>query len=126
MRYVIAVKNSVYGAQGAFTAYQLAQAIVAQGNEISQIFFLQEGVNNGNVFVYPANDEFNLVKAWQELSQNYNIPLHLCIAASQRRGIVDNSTALLPTQMNLADNFVIAGLGEFMQATLQADRLVTL
>jgi len=126
MRYVIAVRQAVYGTQGAFTAYQFAQDVIAQGNEISQIFFLQEGVNNGNAFVYPANDEFNLVKAWQAFSQQHNVPLHLCIAASQRRGIVDNSTALLATQMNLADNFVIAGLGEFMQATLQADRLVTL
>ncbi|PVX42687.1 tRNA 2-thiouridine synthesizing protein D [Pasteurella langaaensis DSM 22999] len=126
MRYVIAVKNSVYGAQGAFSAYQLAQEIVERGHEISQIFFWQDGVSNANDFVHPANDEFNLVKAWQEFSQQYNIPLHLCISASQRRGIVDNLTALLPSQRNLADYFVLAGLGEFMQATLEADRVVTL
>lgn len=126
MRYVLAVKQPVYGAQGAFAAYQFAQQLLARGNEINQIFFFQDGVSNGNGFVYPANDEFNLVKAWQKLSQTYNIPLHLCVAASQRRGIVDKLTALSPEQTNLADSFIIAGLGEFIKATLQADRVVTL
>lgn len=126
MRYVIAIKQPVYGSQGAFAAYQFATEVIAQGHEIRQIFFFQDGVSNGNKFVYPANDEFNLVKAWQTLSQQYNVPLNLCVAAGQRRGIVDKSTALSPEDSNLADGFVIAGLGEFITATLQADRVVTL
>ena len=125
MRYVIAVKQPVYGAQGAFLAYQFAQELITQGHEIRQIFFFQDGVSNGNEFVYPANDEFNLIKAWQQFSQQHNVPLHLCVAASQRRGIVDKLTALSPEQHNLAEGFVIAGLGEFSQAVLKADQLIT-
>lgn len=126
MRYVIAIKQPVYGSQGAFSAYQFARQVIAQGNDISQIFFFQDGVSNGNKFVYPANDEFNLVKAWQALSQQHKVPLNLCVAASQRRGVVDKLTAFSPEETNLAEGFVIAGLAEFIMATLQADRVVTL
>ncbi len=40
MRYVIAVKSPIYGKQGAFLAYQFADALIKKGHEISQIFFL--------------------------------------------------------------------------------------
>ncbi|MDE3958518.1 sulfurtransferase TusD, partial [Glaesserella parasuis] len=39
MRYVLAVKHGVYGSQGAYLAYQVAQAqaLLAQGHRIEQI-----------------------------------------------------------------------------------------
>ncbi|UXN36442.1 sulfurtransferase complex subunit TusD [Avibacterium paragallinarum] len=126
MRYVLAIKQPVYGSQGAFLAYQFAQALLGKGHQISQVFFFQNGVSNGNGFVYPANDEFNLQQAWQTLSQQHQIPLHLCIAASQRRGVVDALSSKDKQQSNLADGFVLAGLGEFSQAVLTADRVITL
>ncbi|MCK3658147.1 tRNA 2-thiouridine(34) synthase TusD [Pasteurellaceae bacterium Pebbles2] len=126
MRYVLAVRSPIYGAQGAYFAYQFAQALVQKNHQISQIFFFQEGVSNGNACVSPANDEFNLQKAWQQFSQQHQVPLHLCIAASQRRGIVDHSTALSPEHNNLASPFILAGLGEFSRAVLEADRVITL
>lgn len=126
MRYVIAVKQPVYGSQGAFLAYQLTQTLILKGHQISQIFFFQNAVTNGNALVYPANDEFNLQKAWQELSLAHQIPLHLCIAASQRRGVVDKLSAKDTLHTNLAEGFVLAGLGEFTQALLQADRVITI
>lgn len=126
MRYVLAVKQPVYGAQGAFLAYQFAQALLDKGHQIDQIFFFQAGVTNGNAFVHPANDEFDLLSAWQTLRRERGIPLHLCIAAAQRRGVVDGATARSAQQHNLAEGFVLAGLGEFTQAVLQADRVITL
>ena len=56
----------------------------------------------------------------------HQIPLHLCVAASQRRGIVDTLTAENPEKINLAEGFTIAGLGEFISATLKAERVITL
>ena len=124
MDYVLVVKQPVYGSQGAFLAYQLAQELV-QKHHIRQIFFYQDGVSNGNTLVYPANDEFNLVKAWQAFSRQFNVPLHLCVAAAQRRGVVDNESAADKSAVSLADAFQLAGLGEFSQALLQADRVIT-
>lgn len=144
MDYVLLVKQPVYGSQGAFLAYRLAQVLV-QKHCIRQIFFYQDGVSNGNALVYPANDEFNLVSAWQAFSRQFNVPLYLCVAAAQRRGVVDSdsaadksavkksnafSTSATPAAPsgvnNLADVFQLAGLGEFSRALLQADRVITL
>lgn len=47
-------------------------------------------------------------------------------SAAQRRGVVDNQTARLLQHNNLAEGFVLAGLGEFNKAVLEADRLITL
>ena len=80
MRYVLAIKQPIYGSQGAFLAYQLACELIKQKHQISQIFFFQQGVSNGNSLIYPATDEFNLQQAWLELSQTYQIPLHLCVS----------------------------------------------
>lgn len=125
MRYVLSVTQPVYGSQASFLAYQFAQALLENGEQIQQVFFSQAGVNHGNHFVYPANDEFNLVKAWQQLAEQYHFPLYLCIAAAQRRGIVNPETAADKQQNNLANGFILAGLGEFSQAVLHADRLIS-
>ena len=54
MNYVLAVKSPVYGKQGAFLAYQFAQALLEKGHAISQIFFFQDGVSNGMAwFILP-------------------------------------------------------------------------
>lgn len=116
MRYVIAVKHGGYGTQAAFLAYQFAKQLLSAGHHIEQIFFFQEGVTNANAFIDPASDEVNLVEHWQKLAQSHRVSLHLCISAAARRGIV---------KQTLAQGFVLAGLGEFSQAVLQADRLLT-
>ncbi|MDP8033757.1 sulfurtransferase complex subunit TusD [Pasteurella atlantica] len=125
MRYVVAVKSPVYGSQGSALAYQFIKTLLENNYSISQVFFFQEGVSNANRLVNPATDEINLVEKWQYLATSYRLSLHLCIAAAQRRGVVDETTTPLHTQTNLAEGFVLAGLGEFSQAVLTADRLVT-
>lgn len=124
MDYVLAVKSPVYGTQGAYLAYQVAEALLAAKHHIKQIFFFQDGVSNANILVNPASDEINLVEKWQDLAKSHNLALHLCISAAQRRGVVDNQTSKIQ-QSNLADGFILAGLGEFSQAVLKADRLLT-
>ncbi|MDA3979828.1 sulfurtransferase complex subunit TusD [Gallibacterium sp. AGMB14963] len=125
MRYVLSVTQPVYGSEASFLAYQFAQTLLQAGHTIEQVFFSQAGVSHGNAFVYPANDEFHLIKHWQQLAQQYQFPLYLCIAASQRRGIVNEETSFTGSQNNLAEGFVLAGLGEFSQAVLTADRVIT-
>lgn len=116
MNYVIAIKSPVYGQQAASLAYQVTQTLIETKHHISQIFFFQEGVNNGGQFISPASDEINLQQKWQDLAKAHNIPLHLCISGAARRGI---------TPQNLAAPFILAGLGEFSRAVIEADRLLT-
>lgn len=124
MNYVLAIKSPVYGSQAAFLAYQMAEELLKANHSISQIFFFQDGINNANSLVNPANDEINLVEKWKILAKSHRLQLHLCIAAAQRRGVVDTQTSK-DTNTNLAEGFILAGLGEFSQAVLKADRLLT-
>lgn len=124
MEYVLAVKSPVYGSQGAFLAYQVAEELLQAKHIIRQVFFFQEGVSNANALVNPASDEINLVLKWIKLAELHCLQLHLCIAAAQRRGVVDGQTTAISTT-NLAQGFTLAGLGEFSQAVLKADRVLT-
>lgn len=126
MRYVLQVKSSMYGGQGASLALQLAKALLASGHQIDQIFFAGDAVYNGNAFNFPANDEVNLMKEWQKLHTTYHIPLNLCVAAAQRRGIVNAESAVDAAQNNLAYGFQLSGLAEFSLALLNADRVISI
>ncbi|WGE89130.1 sulfurtransferase complex subunit TusD [Actinobacillus arthritidis] len=124
MDYVLAIKSPVYSAQGAYLAYQVAEALLGAEHNIIQVFFFQDGISNANALVNPASDEINLLEKWQHLAKLHGLPLHLCISLAQRRGVVDYQTSKTQ-QTNLAEGFILAGLGEFSQAVLKADRLLS-
>ncbi len=125
MNYVIAVKSPVFGSQGSALAYQFVETLLAQKHSVTQVFFFQDGISNANALVNPTSDEINLVEKWQNLAKSHRLSLHLCVAAAQRRGIVDQSTTPITDKINLAEGFILAGLGEFSQAMFNADRLIT-
>nr|WP_202986516.1 sulfurtransferase complex subunit TusD [Vibrio parahaemolyticus] len=120
------VNGSVYGSQSARSAYQFAQAVIEQGHTLVSVFFYQDGVTNGTALSVPANDEFDLTKAWQGLAKEHDVCLETCVAAALRRGIIseDEATQHGLTQNNLAEGFVQAGLGSLAEAMLTQDRVV--
>ena len=67
-----------------------------------------------------------MVKRWSELSEQYGLDLVVCVAAAQRRGIVDADEQKRhgKSGMNIAPGFRISGLGQLVEAGIQADRLV--
>nr|WP_245395366.1 sulfurtransferase complex subunit TusD [Vibrio parahaemolyticus] len=120
------VNGSVYGSESARSAYQFAQAVIEQGHTLVSVFFYQDGVTNGTALSVPANDEFDLTKAWQGLAKEHDVRLETCVAAALRRGIIseDEATQHGLTQNNLAEGFVQAGLGSLAEAMLTQDRVV--
>ena len=51
----------------------------------------------------------------------------LCVAAAQRRGMVDEGEMERNKKdaNNIADKFRISGLGQLIEAGIQADRMIT-
>jgi len=84
-------------------------------------------VNNGTRFTVPPQDDRNLQKLWSELAEQHNLDMVVCIAAAQRRGIMDENEAKRQgiDGNNIAPGFRISGLGQLIEAGIQADRLVT-
>ena len=126
LTYTLVVNGPVYGSQSARSAYQFAKALIAKGHSLVSVFFYQDGVTNGSALTVPANDEFDLVKAWQTLATEHDVRLETCVAAALRRGVVSQDEASQHglAQSNLAEGFHQAGLGSLAEAMLVQDRVV--
>ncbi|EAS73731.1 hypothetical protein V12G01_14875, partial [Vibrio alginolyticus 12G01] len=93
LTYTLVVNGPVYGSQSARSAYQFAKVVIEQGHQLVSVFFYQDGVTNGTALSVPANDEFDLNKAWQSLAKEHGVRLETCVAAALRRGIVSEEEA---------------------------------
>ncbi|MBZ0138690.1 MAG: sulfurtransferase complex subunit TusD [Pseudorhodoplanes sp.] len=126
MKFGILVNEGPYTHQASDTAYQFAKAALEKGHSIFRVFFYSDGVNNGTRLMVPPQDDRNLQKAWSALAEKYNIDLVVCIAAAQRRGILDKGEAKRHGKDadNVAPGFRISGLGQLVEAGIVADRLV--
>jgi tRNA 2-thiouridine synthesizing protein D len=115
MKIGILINEGPFTHQASDSAYRFAVAALAKGHEIYRVFFYKDGVNNANKLSEPQTDDRNLVSLWSELGRENDIDLVVCVAAALRRGIKDEI---------VKDRFRISGLGQLVEAGIQADRLV--
>lgn len=122
----VLIVNSSPQSQGAHCALKFANALLEQGQILSQVFFYQAGIYNSNALNSPASDESDIVRQWQQLHRVHNVELVTCVAASLRRGVVDANLAADQqlASSNLASGFRLGGLGEFVTSSAQADKLI--
>ncbi len=116
MKIGILINEGPYTHQATESAYLFARAAIEKGHQVSRVFFYHDGVNNSTRLTEPPQDDRHVVNRWAKLAQDHNIDLVVCVAAALRRGIKDE---------NLAPGFRISGLGQLIEAGIQADRLVT-
>ena len=126
MKLSIQINEGPYTHAASDTAYQFTKAALEKGHEIFRVFFYHDGVNNGTRFTTPPQDDRNLVNLWSELAEKHNLDMVVCVAAAQRRGIVDPDEAKRNGKdgNNIAPGFRISGLGQLIEAGIQSDRLV--
>lgn len=126
MKFGILVNEGPYQHQASDSAYQFTKAALEKGHEIFRVFFYHDGVNNGTRLATPPQDDRNITTRWAELANKHSLDLVICIAAAQRRGIVDEEEMKRQGKDadNIAPGFRISGLGQLIEAGIQADRLV--
>ena len=126
MKLSVLVNEGPYQHQSADSAIQFTKAALEKGHEIMRVFFYHDGVNNGTRFAVPPQDDRNITEQWTELAEKYDLDLVVCIAAAQRRGILDENEAKRQGKDgdNIAPGFRISGLGQLIEAGIQSDRLV--
>ena len=115
MKIGILINEGPFTHQASDSAFRFAEAALARGHEIYRVFFYNDGVYNANKLSEPQSDDRNLVDLWSKLGTKHGIDLVVCVAAALRRGIKDEV---------LAEGFRIAGLGQLVEAGIQADRLL--
>lgn len=127
MKFGIVVNEGPYTHQASDTAYNFTKAALEKGHEIVRVFFYHDGVNNATRLTVPPQDDRNLQKQWSALAEEHKLDMVVCIAAAQRRGILDPNEAKRQGKDadNIAPGFRISGLGQLIEAGILADRLVT-
>ena len=126
MKLSVLVNEGPYQHQSADSAIQFTKAALERGHEIFRVFFYHDGVNNGTRFAVPPQDDRNITPEWTALAKEHGLDLVVCIAAAQRRGILDENEAKRQGKdgNNIADGFRISGLGQLIEAGIQSDRMV--
>jgi len=126
MKFGILVNEGPYQHQASDSAYQFTKAALEKGHEIFRVFFYHDGVNNGSRLTVPPQDDRNIVERWSQLGKEHNLDLVLCIAAAQRRGMLDANEAKRHGKdaNNIAEGFRISGLGQLIEAGIQSERFV--
>ncbi len=127
MKFAVLVNEGPYTHQASDSAFYFTQAALEQGHQVIRVFFYHDGVNNGTRLTTPPQDDRHVTNRWSQLAQEHELDLVVCVAAAQRRGIVDEDEQKRNNKdaSNIADGFRISGLGQLIEAGIQADRLVT-
>ncbi|HMW87933.1 MAG TPA: sulfurtransferase complex subunit TusD [Thiobacillaceae bacterium] len=126
MKFGILVNEGPYQHQAADSAYMFAKAAVAKGHEVFRVFFYHDGVNNASRLTVPPADDRNIVNRWAALAEEHKIDMVVCIAAAQRRGMMDDNESKRQGKdaSNIHPAFRISGLGQLVEAGIECDRLV--
>jgi tRNA 2-thiouridine synthesizing protein D len=126
MKFAIQVNEGPYQHQASDSAYQFTRAVLEKGHQVVRVFFFHDGVNNATRLASPPQDDRNVGRRWTELAERYDLDLVVCVAAAQRRGIVDEGEAERHGKgaTNLAPRFRVSGLGQLIEAAIESDRLV--
>lgn len=127
MKFGILVNEGPYQHQASDSAYMFAKAAIAKGHEVFRVFFYHDGVNNASRLTVPPADDRHIVNRWAALAEEHKIDMVVCIAAAQRRGMMDDNEAKRQGKdaSNIHPAFRISGLGQLVEAGIQCDRLVT-
>ena len=126
MKFAIQINSGPYQSNAGYSAFRFINAALLQGHEVFRVFFYHDGIYHAFKFATPPDDEINLTTQWSELAKRHQLDLVVCISAAQRRGLLCSDEARLQGKQDndLADGFRISGLGQLVEATLEADRFI--
>lgn len=112
--------------QSQISALNFARAALQAGHRVMRVFFFSDGVVAGNTQTVPAPDSDGLTAQWVELAATNGIDLVVCSTSAVRRGVLDTGEARRHDRApSLNSHFDIAGLGQWVEACLLADRVIT-
>lgn len=114
MRFAVLITGHPGTSNASRSALRFCRAALQGGHAIVRAFFLHEASLQATDGV-SSNADLTMAD-WQQLARQYSFDLDLCVASADKRGIDES---------NLANGFQIRGLGQLIDASLQADRTIT-
>ncbi|MFK7912632.1 MAG: sulfurtransferase complex subunit TusD [Pseudomonadales bacterium] len=125
--FTLIVHGATPDSQAGALALRFADAVLDRGHSLYRIFFYHDAVTVANALRVTPEDEPDQASAWLALAERCGVELAVCIAAAQRRGVI-NSTEQQRYQKSAASalaGFAIVGLGQMIDAAAQADHCIT-
>ena len=126
MKFAIAIHGAPYASFAHQRGLQLAQTILAEGHELTRIFFYHEAVTVALNSTVPPQGEVDITSQWQAFHQQHNIELAVCIANALKRGVLstEEQQRYEKSSGTLSAGFELVGLGQLIDAASEADRYV--
>lgn len=126
MKYALQINTSPSHSSAGIHAYHFIQTALSMEHEVICVFFYQEGIYHAFRYATPPDDERQLTALWSQLALECSIDLVVCISAAQRRGLLhpDEAKRQKKYDDDLAQGFRLSGLGQLVNATLNADRFM--
>lgn len=116
-KFIIFVTRSPFDSLNGLTALSFCEAAVSLGHEISQVFFYQQGVQQGNMHIQPVAGEINMLSQWVRFSEQTKTPLNVCVTAASKRGLVNAEDAgSIESAVNVHPAFHAVGMAEYFGA----------
>ncbi len=127
MNYTLLVLDSPASGQANITAARFAGALLERGHTLERVFFYDAGADTGLASRVAMQGEADPVQLWRDLASRYGVELVLCVASALRRGILDEEEANRHEKASATIDpaFTIGGLGLLVEASANADRLLT-
>jgi tRNA 2-thiouridine synthesizing protein D len=127
MNFALVVYGAPHASQAPKTALAFARAALAQGHAVTRVFFYLDGVHNANALGVAPQDERDIVAEWAALAESHGVELTVCIAAALKRGLIgpDEADRYEKDHHSLQPAFKISGLGQLVDAAIDADRVLT-
>ena len=127
MKYMVVITGSLTDSCAGQSALEFTKALLRANHEIVRLFFYQQAVQGASCLIQPPQDEPKLSQQWQTFIMENKLEAVVCISAALRRGVVDEAEAqrYQLAGHNLAPEFELSGLGQYIDGLAQADRVVT-
>lgn len=115
--------------------YLQTVSTIAEGNDDKlfannhaslNIFFYADAANTANRLRWQSADQLNITQEWQNLAEQYQLTLPVCVSTALSRGVSDseNSSRHQLDSENLASGFKLVGLSELAMMMQDNCRLI--
>jgi len=127
MNFAIVVHGNPANSAAPASALRFAKAVLERGHRIERVFFYHEAVLLADALTVVPQDERDIAGAWADFGRHETVELAVCVAAALRRGVLGDADAQRYERAcgSLREPFQIVGLGQLIDAAINADRLIT-
>ena len=120
MRIALLVQGSPNDSDACDHALSFAKAVFRKKHTLYRVFFYKDAVQIADDSTKLSAEGRTRQQAWLDFATQNRIDLHVCVGATERRGVSSDKEPDDPDVV-----FAVVGLGQFIESTIECDRVVT-